>query len=279
MQGANLGVAWRGTRPAIIASGFAVQHRPSEQWELGGLGVSAFDVRYAGGVIGAELVRSTPHGGTRTTLQWSTGRLDRPSGLIGVSDGDRQLAALGFGSSYVWTPGGSIRVRNRFDVNYSRGTTLGEDWQRVVGHVVYGLTGIGGGGLQVEATAGWVDEDAPIFEQFTVGGAAPGLIDESLLSQRIIRPGLPFAVMGGNKVLTARASTTGPFRLYHEWYGVGSYDLAAANRAAGFVAEFTIPSVAALRLPNGKISAGALYSFDGPFAKKFGGHFTLTISP
>lgn len=279
MQGANLGVAWRGTRPAIIASGFAVEQRPSKQWKMGGLGVSAFDVRYAGGVIGAELVRSTPHGGTRTSLQWSTGRLDRPSGLIGVVDGDRQLTSLGFASDYVWTPGGSTRVRHSFDVNYSRGTTLGDDWQRVVGHVMYGLTGIGGDGLQIEATAGWVDEDAPVFEQLTVGGAAPGLINESLLSQRIIRPGLPFAVVGGTKVLTARASTTGPFRFYHEWYGVGSYDLAAANRVAGFIADFAIPSVAALRIPNGKISAGALYSFDGPFAKKIGGHLTLTISP
>ncbi len=279
MQGANLGVAWRGTRPAILASAFAVEQRPSEQWRLGGLGVSAFDVRYTGGVIGAELLRSTMHGGSRAALQWSTGRLDRPAGLIGVADGDRQLAAFVVGSSYVWTPGGSMRLRNSFDVNYSRGTTLGDDWQRVVGHLVYGVTGIGGDGLQIEATAGWVDDDAPVFERFTVGGAAPGLVDESLLSQRIIRPGLPFAVVGGSKVLTARASTTGALRLFHEWYGVGSYDLAAANRAAGIVGDFAIPSVAALRVPNGKISAGALYSFDGPFAKKWGGHFSLTISP
>lgn len=279
MQGANLGVAWRGTRPSITASGFAVEHRPSNQWRLGGLGVSAFDVRYSGGVVGAELRRSTMHGGTRTSLQWSSGTLTRPSGLLGVADGDRHLAAVGFASNYVWTPGGSMRFRNSVDVTYSRGTTFGADWQRAVGHVMYGLTGIGGDGLQIEATAGWVDDDAPLFERLTVGGAAPGLVDESLLSQRIVRPGLPFAVVGGTKVLTARASTTGPLRVYHEWYGVGSYDLAAANRAAGIVGDFVIPSLPALRIPNGKISAGALYSFNGPFAKKIGAHLTLTISP
>lgn len=278
-RGAQLAAVWRGTRPAILASGFAVEQRPSTQWESSGSAVSEFDMRYSGGTLGAELERSSLHGGSRAQLLASAGRLVRTAGLPGLEDTDRTLVTAGYSARYLWSPGGVRRIRNAIDVHHTAGRTDGTAWQRSVGRVMYSFGSVSNELLALDGTYGTVNAAAPVFEQFTIGGTTAGLVPDALLTQRFVRPGLPFATVRGRNAASLRASTGGALRFYHEWYGAGEDPLEAVRRMAGFVFEMGVPAIPAMRTPDVTFSTGALYTFDGPWAKQVGGHLSITIAP
>ncbi len=279
MHGGALGIAWRGTRPELRLSGFYTTQSPSEQWGDAPLGSREFDRRYVGSALLMELPRRTLHGSTRTTLGASIGRLEPVEGQGSATGASRQLVATGFAARYLWTPLAALRLGHEVDLDYATGLTAGYGWQRVVGRVAYSIAGPSGRGVQVEGTYGVIDEDAPLDERFVVGGAPAALIEPLVMSHRLARPGLPFALATGRSMASIRTGTTGPVRVYHEWLGAGTEPSVPLRRVAGVASDFAVPPLAALRVPAIHVSLGALYSFDGPWAKQVGGHLSVIISP
>ena len=74
--------------------------------------------------------------------------------------------------------------------------------------------------IDLSAMYGRVSENAPLFEQFSIGGLASTLTSPALLSQRIMMPALPATVATGEQILTYRAATSlGQRRLQSRLHG------------------------------------------------------------
>lgn len=278
-EGGRVAMAWRGTRPGLVAQGWLADQRPSRQPSLGGAALDTLGLSYRGGMAALSYTRATSHGTETVQVGGSAGQLvyDTPA-LSGFVSGARVFGFLDAVWNYQWTPGGAVRITYDGRSNIAFGSTNGERWNRDLSEIGVGLSPFSGEGIGVRARSGSVNNGAPAFEQFAFGGSPAAFMDPAVLGQRIVSPGVPFAMLRGSRFASLAVETTGPVRLYHEWVGAGSV-LDRFNRLVGLDVTATVPPVTMLRLPSTTVRIGVTHSLDTPWRRKTLGYTVVTITP
>jgi Tol biopolymer transport system component len=147
-----------------------------------------------------------------------------------------------------------------------------------------GLATSGAGTLPVSAEIvyGATEATAPPFEQFSLGGGPPPLVDRDLLGQRIAMPALPDGISIGSLVLAYRislnalplapfvwaGSTTRPGAPFDEWH-----------RVAGLEWSGAIPSIPVAGTPAARGQLGIGESLDAPFRHRVRAYVSLVLNP
>jgi hypothetical protein len=193
----------------------------------------------------------------------STGVIENPT--LGGPSITRTLYAATLESQVTFSPTPKRRVLASLQTHGSTGTTGGVAWDRVMAEAALGATRLDGLGVGVRGRVGETSADAPLWEQFTVGGTASAFVDAAVLGQRIEQPGLPFAARGGRRLAMLAAETTGPVRAYHEWIAAGD-DYGPWTRLIGLEIAMETPRLAVLRLPVGRVRTGISHVLNAPVA-------------
>jgi hypothetical protein len=262
-RGGRASLTWRGLRPGLQVQGWSAAHDPSTQQRLGGPGLASFDARYAGGLVATDYEWSGVRSSSRVRALGSTGVIENPS--LGGPSITRTLYAATLESQVTFSPTPKRRVLASLQTHGSTGTTGGVAWDRVMAEAALGATRLDGLGVGVRGRVGETSADAPLWEQFTVGGTASAFVDAAVLGQRIEQPGLPFAARGGRRLAMLAAETTGPVRAYHEWIAAGD-DYGPWTRLIGLEIAMETPRLAVLRLPVGRVRTGISHVLNAPVA-------------
>lgn len=278
-RGGRLGLAYRGIRPEVHLQGWLAEHTPSRQRSLGGPALAALDASYGGGLLAFDFVRQQTNGRTRNRFGGSLGQLDYTTPLAsGFERGARAFVFVVDERQYRWTPGGAAAVTVDWHLNVAIGSTNGTGWDRQRLELASSVAPYGGIGIGVRGRYGMVNDSAPAWERFTVGGSPSPYHDADVLSQRFVAPGLPFATLGGTRFATLGIETTGPVRLFHEWVAAGS-TIGRFNRLLGAEVAVAVPVVSVLRLPAISVRAGVTYSTDLPWRRRTMGFAVVTLAP
>jgi hypothetical protein len=271
-RGGSFGVAWRRFRPTVRADAFAAAQRPSAQRAVA-LTLPALDVDYRGGAVGVDFVRVTPRGDAEARVAGSAGSL-RPRGG-GVAR--RALVA-----TRLWVTRSRVRAGRYAKASVtgeaSAGRTASATWERALARAALAVGGRGAG-LSVAGAYGTVARRAPAFEQFAVGGAAPALIDEMLLGQRLTQPALPLGVAAGRRVASYQVALgSAPLSPYY-WAASSGERLDTWHRVVGLDGAVAFGPFPLLRLPEVRLRAGVGRSLDEPFKRKTRGYLSLAYRP
>jgi hypothetical protein len=119
------------------------------------------------------------------------------------------------------------------------------------------------------ATAVVTQRDAPLYEQAVVGGLPDPFIDAALLGQRLTQPALPLGITRGSEVFVWRVSKS--FGLLEPYYwsassGTLRHDV---HRLVGIQIGESQPAIPLIHLPDVSLSAGAAFSFDAPYRRRW----------
>ncbi|MFN2443916.1 MAG: TolB family protein [Thermoanaerobaculia bacterium] len=123
--------------------------------------------------------------------------------------------------------------------------------------------------LSVGVVSGSVDDHAPLWEQFVLGGASGSILPHSALSTRIVSPALPIGVGFGTEYRGEKASFSfgGPLRAFYErhrlWNGGGS-SRGEWIEVAGLETTIEISPQPLLRLPGMALRAGVAQVLTAP---------------
>lgn len=275
-RGGRASLTWRGLRPALQVQGWSAAHDPSTQQRLGGGGLAAFDARYVGGLVATEYEWSGTRSTSRVRALGSRGEIENPT--LGGAATTRTLYAGTVESKLTFSPSPKRRVLGSMQVHGSTGTTGGVSWDRVMAEAALGAARLDGLGLGVRGRVGEASADAPLWEQFTVGGTASAFVEGAVLAQRIEQPGLPFATRGGRRLAMLAAETTGPLRAYHEWIAAGD-DYGPWTRVIGLELAMETPRIPILRLPVGRVRTGVSHVLNAPLANATVAYAVLNLLP
>jgi hypothetical protein len=267
-RGASLRATWRGRRPALGVNVFAVEQRVN-QFLVDVLPPTYF----RGAALFAEDVRQE-------------GPL-RQRARLGASAGQAGGAEW-YGRNFVWaeyglagtTSGAGRAVAGSLSVLGSAGRTADEGWWRGIGTLALS-TRLGPLGLEGAATHGRTSVRGGRAEAFRVGGAAPGLADPAVLSQRISMPGLPSSTLFGREVTVLRGGLTSRLLPAAPYFWAVRTDAGEVdwNRVIGAEQTLDTPAVPYLNLPNTRLVFGLSYSLDRPFEDELRGYFTVVYRP
>ena len=283
-RGGSLRAEWRGMRPVIEGEGWWTEHQPGEQ-HVGAptftRALSPLDHRQAGARIGARLDRNFGWRSHTYRAGLVMSRLDLNEIDIGVES--RRLAYAEMGGSYRASQRRNF-VGARWNASGSTGSTLDADWKRVlVGAGVF--AGSPEGGISVDAEWGRA-YDAPLFEQFAVGGVRTPFFDGSVMPQLVSMPGLPSALLVGPRMATWRVAIGGPaFQPY--LMGLAASDRLPAFRrvyedfykVVGAESTIRLQNVPLVRAPGVQAQAGISYSLDAPLKERMRIYGGLTYRP
>jgi len=271
-RGGALGATWRGTLPALGATVFYTEDRPSEQH--GGIAApSALDADYLGAVARLQLDRNYLTNAHRVSLGASLGRIGAPL----VTHEQRALGYAEYAGAVQQTPGEWI-LQERIALHGSGGQTAGTSWAR--GIVSAGLlVQRRHMGLAGEASYGVVNRDAAPFEQFVVGGTAPMLFEAPLLAQRIPMPALPVGVAAGRQFASYRLSIPGNGLQPYYWGASAGSTLGRWHQVVGLEWVIQANGLWVVRLPDVRLLLGAGYSLSEPVRHKTHAYLTLTYRP
>ena len=265
-SGGALAATWRGWRPALDGELFALRQRPGESRHTVA-GVEALDTRM-----------DRPFGwrAHRYRLGAAASRL-RPDVLD--SSLTRTLAYGELASAYAFG-GGKQSLSFGLDLQGSSGRTGGGSWRRGVASATLGLR-MGDNALRGEGSAGFVNADAPLFEQMLLGGSAPTLVDPLLLTQRLTMPALPLGTQGGSQAAAFRVSLPGEWEPYW-WIGSAGRSFARWTRVIGVETRGSISTTegpAFAGLTGLSLLAGVGYPLDGALRHHVQGYATLRWRP
>jgi hypothetical protein len=282
-RGGAIDATWRGTRPSIRLQGFAAVQNLDESRADVPL-IANFDTRLAGGLLAVDGTHQADWWSSRFRIGVSDGqlRLATPEPLLTVTTRtDRELAvgdgAIGWAlrngpSTISGTLGGNVTIGRSVDRRFDRG-------------VVSTSLGVSGAFLvPVSASAlyGVTSTDAPLFEQFGIGGGVSPLLDRTLLTQRIAMPVLPTALRVGSSVFTYRALlNTQPLAVYL-WGGSttpAGERFSVWNRVLGLDYTASIPAFPLAGTPAARAQLGVGESLDAPFRRKVRAYAGLVIDP
>ena len=266
-RGASLRAVWRGWRPALGLEAFALRLR---QRRGPGDGNPLRPGDYRGAALWAEHARTDGALRRRMRAGVSAGEVDAAGG-----DGARSLAWGEYGAS-----GGRRALAGSLSLLGSAGSTAGEGWWRGIGTAA-AAAGLGPFTLQGSATFGTTGSGAGSWELFDVGGAAPGLVDPALLSQRIAMPGLPSGTLRGGEVMVLRGSLAGRLLPATPYFWAARTDEGEADwlRVVGAEQTLDTPAVPYLNLPSTRVVFGLAYSLDRPFEEELRGYVTVVYRP
>ena len=274
-SGGALAATWRGWRPALEGELFALRQRPSESRQAEA-GIAALDTRMDGARLGLSLGRPFGWRAHRYRLGVAASRL-RPEVLD--SSLTRTLAYAELASAYAFG-GGKESVSFGLDLQGSSGRTAGRGWRRGVASASLGLR-MGDDALRGEGSVGFVNADAPPFEQMLIGGSAPTLVDPVLLTQRLTMPALPLGTQAGSQAAAFRVSLPGEVEPYW-WVGSAGRAFDHWTRVIGLEARgsmSTLEGPAFAGLTGLSALAGVGYPLDGALRHHVQGYVTLRWRP
>ena len=268
-RGGKTALTWRRFRPELQLQLFSAGHDPSLQGRNGGAAVAPFDLRYSGGLAAMRYVRYGVRSASTLRVGLSTGTIDPTL----APSSDRAMGFASFATNAVFTKFPKAAINTSLAVQFASGTTNNNEWDRTVAEAAIGMAGFG-----LRARGGTTSSNAPIFEQFAVGGTASPYIDGAVLSQRVQHLALPFGMRGGRRMAILSAETTGPFRLYHDWIAAGE-ELGAWDRVIGAEISTQVPALGILRIPNGSVKGGVSHGLQGMTRNATIGYLALTFTP
>jgi hypothetical protein len=235
-QGTSVALTSRASRAPWTLSGFLVRQ-----------GQLPINTVLHGGAVSIEAshgvetsFRRLQLGGTLADLKTSVGNGRRELGF----------ATLGLGGTHY---GDGTRSAIRVTGSGASGTSAGAAVTR--GTLTMSLE-LGPNPLVVTGIVGAARTSSP-FEQFTIGGLTPALLDPAVLSQRIAIPALPATYATGKSLRIYRASIPfGAGRAYSWNAKVGADSTSRWERVAGLEWTAAISQIAVIGTPAARITAG-----------------------
>jgi hypothetical protein len=281
-RGGNLSAMWTGSRPSLrIALFSATQSLTRSRSRVEP--IIDLDSRISGGEASIDGAQQFDTWAWRARVG---GTAEQIHGLefIGAPASDDAFRGLAFGD-------GGIAVTQRWataSLTESLGTTIsgGKSFGTGLGRglVTAAITPSGAGIVPISLSAlyGRTNNDAPLFEQFALGGGPSTLLDRPLISQRIVMPVLPAGISVGSSVFAYRAAIrTAPLSLYW-WAGstaIGGARFENWNRVVGLDWTMSIPSIAAAGTPAARGQFGIGESLDAPFRKRVRAYVSIVLNP
>ena len=284
-RGGALGVAWRRTRVPLRLSLFDAEQRPSTN--VARVSVPAvLDARLSGGSLSLNAATALEEHDARLRVVGSIARLARVGDsaevarTLGSTDATtRRLAVIDLSTSWqrrrdAWRASAGLAG------NIAYGTSGDRAVRRYLGSARIGLSADGLFGVVASAALGDVNSSADPFEQFSLGGSPPPLIDESLLAQRLVMPVLPTGTDVGSKVFVYRVSIPlAPLSPYFWGASTTPVDGRFENwhRVAGAEFNISVPRIPLLGTPAARGQIGIGYSLDEPYKKKTRAYVSLVF--
>lgn len=281
-RGGALSFLWRGSRPGFRVQLFDAVQRLSESRAHAALS-SALDARIAGGALAIDGTYSYDTWASHYRFGGSVGRLrvDVPSiGLIGPTS--QRNIAFGDGALTFVQRGDHSSLTESISANMAGGRSLEAQFTRGVVSATLATSGAAVIPITATASYGRTNNDAPIFEQFSVGGIASPLIDRALLAQRFAMPVLPSGISINSSAFAYRvALDTRPLALY-----LYSGSTAPAgrrfvtwNRVIGADWSASVPAIPIAGTPAARGIIGVGESLDAPFRKRVRAYVGLVLQP
>ena len=281
-RGGRLTGVWRGTRPAIRLALFDAQQDLSESLSNHGT-LFPLDTRLQGGELAIESLWTFD---TRAFRFRAGGSAAHQNNEIADVSATKTTAtrALGFIDA-------GLSLAHRTDAaafsigvsgNFTGGNSDDRAFHRSTGTLTASAGGLGLPSLIASASVGAVNRDAPLFEQFALGGGPSPLIDQATITQRVVAPALPAGVQVGASTIVYRASLATPGLLYYFWDGsTGSLTGAARrwNRVTGAEWSSAFPPLPLVGTPAARAQIGAGLSLDPPVKNRLGVYASLTLNP
>ncbi len=273
-QGGSLRAIWRHPRPSIEVGAHGVIHEPS-------LGK---DAQPAADSVDATLVQgllavSRERIGESFRVR---GRLGGGAGRLTPSDATSQGRALGFGEFELQLKQsrGARAAVERVRLHASYGQTRAT-YHRILGTAELATSGLDAFPIHLAVTAGRLVGAPHPFEQFTVGGVAPQVMDSSLLGQRYSMPMFPTGIATGHSLLAWRAALPGIWTLFYVGASTADnlYHHKKWNRAVGAERRFLFPLTPVAFVPRVQLRGGAAYTLDAPFRKKVRAYLEMRVEP
>ena len=167
---------------------------------------------------------------------------------------------------------GSMTIGNSFGDRFFRGAAS------------TGFTAFGFLPYPISASANYArtNDDAPLFEQISLGGGPPALVDRLLLTQRIVMPALPSVLTTGTSAFTYRISlNTQPLNVYF-WSGstaLPGETFSDWHRVIGLEGSQAVAAIPVAGVPNARAVYGVGESLDAPFRRKVRVYLGIVINP
>jgi hypothetical protein len=267
-------------RPAVRAELFAASQSLSRtRTPLDTLGL---DVTLGGGALALDNTFTFDTWAARYRVGGSTSAItsQRDSLLRDKTTANRSLAFADAGIAFTQR-GVSASLTESLAGSFAGGRSFAA-FQRGVASAGLSVSGRAVPSIAINALYGRVNADAPLVEQFTLGGGPSLLIDRTLLTQRIAMPALPLGIRTGSSVITYRAALGLPLVSAYYWAGstsIGAERFADWNRVVGLEWNFSIPAVPAAGTPAARAQIGLGESLDTPFRRRLRGYASIVINP
>lgn len=252
-SGASLGAVYRGTRPLFGLEAFALENQPSHQHDDFAF-PTTLDARYRGVSAWSAFDEDRRAYDLGARVSGSYGTVDQLHGPAAR----RALAQLTLSGGALQTPG-DWRVTERLGVAGAAGQLGRDDWARAMFTGELSVRAMGEE-LALEGMYGRMDRANIPFEEFSLGGLAPPLVQSSLLAQRVAMPVLPVGVAIGRSVATLRASLPGPVWRPYYWAGSAGETLRDWSQVVGIEGEWHTDGVWIVRVPGVQLLGGIGYS-------------------
>ena len=277
-HGGSIEGVWRGERPELRVSGF-IERNESRALQFAIAPRVLTDIR--GGYASVDFTRSFDTWSARLSAgvspEWLTQRAS-PGPELGAG------RYLGFGElrAQFRQIGDVINLAESLTAHGTIGRTGDTAFDREL--VSAGLhVGVRPFlPLDLSGTYGRVSEDAPLFEQFSVGGLPSTLTPAALLSQRMTMPALPTTVAAGEQILTYRAATTFAGLTPYWWSAsvrTGDVRFRTWHRVFGVDFDLYQSPVSVLGTPGARLLIGVARSLDDPFADATRAYGVISFRP
>jgi len=282
-RGGALNLSRRGSRP-----GFRLNLFDAAQ-QLSGSRADAevpltFDSRLAGAELALDGSSSFDTWGTRYRVGGTVSRIrvDLPSSLRIAGASSRRDIAFGDGAVSLAQRGDHSTITESLTASIALGQSFSQRFSRGVASATLATSGNAMVPLVATATYGRTESDAPIFEQFSLGGAPSPLIDRALLTQRFSMPVLPSGIRIGSSAFAYRATlNTRPLALYlyAGSTAAAGQRFAIWNRVVGADWSASIPAIAIAGTPPARAQFGVGESLDAPFLKRVRAYVSFVLDP
>ncbi len=289
-HGASLRAAWRGLPATITGEVFTASQSLDDRTRLAGRAPEdpaiARRTRYTAAALfaaGERWLIAAPGGGRAPDVRL-TGRLGvvagraRQDSAAPATDDDGRRLALAEAGVRVGGERGDHGLYGLVGGQLAAGRTAGADWRRGTVNAAVGAYGARYG-LRLDGTYAAAGAAAPAYERPAVGGAAPGLFDPGVLSQRLVFPALPTAYRAGRAAAVTRLAVTGTTLAPYVAALTAGDRLGAWTRVAGVEARTATPFFPFARAPQSRLVAGVAEIFDGPLRDHTRGYVSAAFTP
>ncbi len=271
-RGAELSGTWNGKPPAVHVALFSAEQRLTASRSPVPI-PATLDQRLTGGLLAVA--------GTRQFDRWAARYRVGATAMSASANNNRALlfgnggvgwAQRGDQWSNTETLSGEFTGGRSFDAAFSR--------EQLGGSV--GMAGHGLFPVSAAASYGRTSINAPIFEQFALGGGPSPVIDQAIVSQRVSMPVLPAGIAVGSSVFSYRVNvSTQPL----SWYFWSGSTARAGDSFTGWHRVFGVDwsqSIGAIPLagtPAARAQVGVGESLDAPFRRKLRVYLSLILEP